>query len=99
MVAEWLAAQPEVEWVELRQEGRLHNWQAAAIVQAGANPRDPDASSAGPQAQPDLHPIWEAGLRGEGQLLGVGDSGVGEGSQIQSHRVSRIFRAFVIFYH
>ena len=70
-VLELLSLQPGVHWLQPGTRSRLHNWRASSIIQSGKrNPREaPDESFA-------LHPIWAAGIRGEGQIVGVGDSGV-----------------------
>lgn len=75
-MVEWIAAQPAVEWVEARQGLHLHNWQASAIVQSGAAAPG-DAESLSRAAIQELLPMARAGLRGEGQVLGMGDSGIG----------------------
>jgi subtilisin family serine protease len=73
-VVEWLARQPQVHWLEPRRRMQLHNRIASAVTQGGVRgaPGDPSAASAA------AHPFFAAGvgLRGEGQLIGVGDSGL-----------------------
>ena len=71
----WLAMQPAVHWLAPRAPVRLHNWQGTAISQSAA--AAPDA----PVALTDdhgSHPVWAAGLTGQGQIIGAGDSGIGE---------------------
>lgn len=71
----WLAMQPAVHWLAPWTPVRLHNWQGTAISQSAA--AAPDA----PVALTDdhgSHPVWAAGLTGQGQIIGAGDSGIGE---------------------
>ena len=74
-VLAWLAAQPAVHWLAPRLATRLHNWNGVAVTQSGALPGAP----------PELvgqglgtHPLWAAGLTGAGEVVGAGDSGIGE---------------------
>lgn len=57
-----LARRPEVFWIEARGEARLLNDQAVPLIQSG--------ESRGPSS------IHDAGLRGEGQLVGYIDTGL-----------------------
>jgi hypothetical protein len=73
-VLHWLARRPMVYWVAPRMKHGWNNFAAGAVVQGSPlAARVEDPSEAG---GPGLHPIWEAGLRGEGQIVGMGDSGV-----------------------
>ena len=71
---QWLAEQPAVHWLSPRAPLSAHNWQGTAISQS---------ASAAPDAPVSLledhgtHPIWAAGLTGQGQIVGAGDSGIG----------------------
>ena len=56
---------PEVTWVEERTQRRLQMADAAWMVQSGAQGTPTKAT-----------PLWDAGLRGEGEVVTVGDSGV-----------------------
>jgi len=73
-VLRWLAKQPMVYWLAPRMKHTWDNLAASAVTQGSPLvadvPRPDGAGAAG------LHPIWEAGLRGEGQIVGIGDSGV-----------------------
>lgn len=72
---QWLAMQPAVHWLAPRAPFRLLNWQGTAISQSAA--AAPDA----PLPLTDdggSHPVWAAGLTGQGQIIGAGDSGIGE---------------------
>jgi subtilisin family serine protease len=63
-----------VYWIAPRMKHSLNNFAAGAVVQGSPlAARVSEPSEAGAQG---LHPIWEAGLRGEGQIVGIGDSGV-----------------------
>lgn len=70
-VLQWLAVQPAVHWLEPKYGMRLHNANAASIIQA-AQPA-PDTKD---WSDEDTHPIWAAGLKGSGQIVGCGDSGI-----------------------
>ncbi len=54
-----------------------HTWDnlAAGAVTEGS-PGVARISRPDEAGSPGLHPIWEAGIRGEGQIVGIGDSGV-----------------------
>ncbi len=66
-----------MHWLVPRAALHLHNWQGTAIVQSGnAAPDAPVALV----ADRGTHPIWAAGLTGAGQVIGAGDSGIGERS-------------------
>ena len=72
---DWLAEQPAVHWLAPRAAVRLHNWQGSAIVQSGNAAPDAPVQLAQDRGS---HPIWAAGLTGAGQIVGAGDSGIGE---------------------
>jgi hypothetical protein len=75
----WLAARPAAHWVAPLARHALRNRQASSITQAGvATPRGGAASTPSGDGDPALHPVWAAGVTGEGQVLGIGDSGLGE---------------------
>ena len=65
-----LAAQPYTHWLAPAAEVRVRNYFASALLQGarGAAQAPADAAAA--------LPLWEAGLRGQGQLIGIGDSGI-----------------------
>ncbi len=67
----WLAAQPQVHWLEPRRRMQLHNRMAGAIVEGAISGAATDDAAA-----LSMHPFWPLGLRGEGQVVGVGDSGL-----------------------
>jgi len=70
-VLELLSLQPGVHWLQPGTRAKLHNWRASSIIQSGKrNPKERLDESF------ELHPIWAAGIKGEGQIVGVGDSGV-----------------------
>jgi len=58
----WLARQPLVHWVEEDKEVSLRNQQATMAIQSW------DAST---------HTIWDQGITGDGQVVGVADTGIG----------------------
>lgn len=66
----WLVEQPSVHWVAPKYAFRLHNYDAATIIQSA----QPGAGS--DFDDPDKHPIWAAGLKGQNQVVGCGDSGM-----------------------
>ena len=71
---QWLAEQPAVHWLAPGAPLGLRNWQGTAISQsASAAPDAPVAIL----ADHGSHPIWAAGLTGQGQIVGAGDSGIG----------------------
>ena len=71
---QWLAEQPAVHWLAPGAPLSLRNWQGTAISQsASAAPDAPVALL----ADHGSHPIWAAGLTGQGQIVGAGDSGIG----------------------
>ena len=73
-VAEALAQEPEVMWVEPHQEFRVFNNQGVSTTQSGsARFNGGRADTAG------TTPIWDMGLHGEGEIIGVGDSGLDVG--------------------
>ena len=73
-VAEALAQEPEVMWVEPHQEFRVFNNDGVSTTQSGtAGFNGGRADTAG------TTPIWEMGLHGEGEIIGVGDSGLDTG--------------------
>ena len=71
---QWLAMQPAVHWLAPRAPVRLHNWQGTAISQSAAAAPDTPVALTDDHGS---HPIWAAGLTGQGQIIGAGDSGIG----------------------
>ena len=78
LVLRWLARQPPVYWVAPKMKYTWDNLAASAVTQGA--PLAARMQRAGDAAANGLHPVWAAGLRGEGQVVGVGDSGVDVGS-------------------
>lgn len=76
-VALWAAASPATHWAAPRARRGARNFYAASIIQsgtAGAASVQQDGTWAGPA--PASTPHWVAGLRGQGAVLGMGDTGV-----------------------
>ena len=69
-VAELLAEQAEVHWVEPHPEYRVMNLPGSQIVQAGSTTLNGDGQVI---AQ---NPIWDMGIHGEEEIIGCGDSGL-----------------------
>jgi len=69
----WLADQPQTHWLEPRRRMHLHNRVAGSITQGALR-----GDAAADVTSAVLHPFWSpaVGLRGEGQVVGVGDSGL-----------------------
>lgn len=57
----WVAQQPEALWVEQRERFALRNKWAKGVMQSGR------AAST---------PLWDKGLKGEGQVIGIADTGI-----------------------
>ena len=80
----WLAASPAAHWVSPRARARARNFFAAGICQSGGAGRVDvatgtvwaPAGAAGSPTAASTTPHWEAGLRGGGQTLGMGDTGL-----------------------
>ena len=76
----WLSEQPSVHWLAPRARQRLNNFQGITIAQTGRGA--PEDASLTPGAEDgtfeELRPLWAAGLDGTGQIVGCGDSGIGE---------------------
>lgn len=68
---ELLSSQPTVHWLYPKPRTQLHNWRASGIIQSGQPPEKEDGKHQG-----STHPIWSAGIQGEGQVVGCGDSGI-----------------------
>ncbi|KAF5827700.1 hypothetical protein DUNSADRAFT_198 [Dunaliella salina] len=69
----WLAEQDTVVSIGLKHRAKLLNLHASATIQNGPQ------SSVLPDdfaSKPQLFPIWQAGITGEGQLVGFSDSGI-----------------------
>ena len=69
-VAQLLAEQAEVHWVEPHPEYRVMNQPGAQIVQAGSTALD------GTGTVVQQTPIWDMGIHGEEEIIGCGDSGL-----------------------
>ncbi|KAL0037541.1 hypothetical protein WJX77_001610 [Trebouxia sp. C0004] len=76
-VVEWLTAQPQVHWVSPRAQTKASNFFATGISQSGTAATLADASyPAGASNDAGTHPLWDAGLNGENQIVGMGDTGI-----------------------
>jgi len=73
----YLSQQPAVSNVAVQKRPALHNAYARAVVQHGIFDATTSASDA---ASSSASPLWSAGIRGENQVVGVGDTGVSIGS-------------------
>lgn len=73
-VVEWLAERPAVRWVSPLPRIYLKNKQASVIIQS-ARPAL-RSGSGNDNLDPSLHPIWAAGIQGQNQVVGQGDSGL-----------------------
>jgi hypothetical protein len=70
---------PEVYWVSLQTTNHLHNLDAAMLTQTGTEFTSQNTNAmADLAARPaDVYlPFWRAGIRGQGQVVQVGDSGL-----------------------
>ena len=67
----WLSEQSAVHWLQPKTRMTIHNWRASGIIQSGIAPTEESAA-----IDDAIHPIWAAGIQGEGQIVGCGDSGV-----------------------
>ena len=66
-VVHWAAQQRGVLWLEIKHKVELQNFASSAILQGSA-------AVAG--QEPSVRQVWEMGIRGEGQIVGVGDTGL-----------------------
>ena len=83
-IATWLATSPSIHWVSPRARRAARNYLVAAVLQShgGGPATTPSAAAiesgaapwAGPDATTTTH--WAAGLRGQGGVLGMGDTGL-----------------------
>ena len=74
-VAEALAHEPEVMWVEPHQEFRVFNVDGVQASQSGSQ----GFNGVGNSRASGTTPIWDMGLHGENEIIGVGDSGLDTG--------------------
>jgi len=67
---EWIASEPEVIWVERVRLSETTNYDAVALTQSGTElfPKEDRSEEA--------TPFWQKGILGQGQIVGVGDSGL-----------------------
>jgi subtilisin family serine protease len=73
-VLEWLSERPAVRWISPLARHARRNHQGTVITQAArAAPQNPGTSG---NLDPDVHPVWNAGITGGGQIIGQGDSGI-----------------------
>ena len=70
----WVVEQPEVHSIDRSKRLRLQNFHANAIMQCGQS-ENTDFES--PSYQQEYLPAWEAGLKGQDQIVGMSDSGLG----------------------
>jgi hypothetical protein len=75
LAAHWLIAHPAVTFVQLRPAFTTLNSNAAWQLQS---------------AVPSMLPVWQHGLRGEGQLISVGDTGIHPNSCFFAPGTSRL---------
>ena len=73
-LARVLAEEPALLWLEPHAMYRTMNADAAAITQSGDTPTGTSCTQPGTGC-----PIWDMGIHGEGEIIGVGDSGLDEG--------------------
>ena len=73
-VAEALAHEPGVMWVEPHQEFQMFNVDGVQASQSGSA-----QFPGGRPATVGTTPIWDMGLHGENEIIGVGDSGLDTG--------------------
>ncbi|GAQ81098.1 Peptidase S8 family with Protease-associated domain [Klebsormidium nitens] len=75
MAVAWLAGQPWAHWVGPRPVTRLHNMYSSSLTQSSMalalSPGVTDGVSYG-----TARPVWDAGIMGQNQIVGMGDSGV-----------------------
>ena len=90
LVKSWAARSGASHWVSPRARPRSRNAVAAGLAQSGLVPPGllppPSSSASSPSAAaaaallasslPGAFPLWEAGIRGQGQVLGMGDTGL-----------------------
>ena len=89
LVKSWASRSAASHWVSPRARPRSRNAVAAGLSQSGLVPPGllPPGGSSPPSAAaeaaallasslPGAFPLWEAGLRGQGQVLGMGDTGL-----------------------
>lgn len=67
----WLSEQPSTYWLAPRPKAKLSNLAAGAITQGS-----PTLGKFFDAMDADKHPLWQKGLDGRGQVVGVGDSGI-----------------------
>ncbi|KXZ56646.1 hypothetical protein GPECTOR_1g582 [Gonium pectorale] len=70
----WLAAQPEVHWLEPTPRLRRHDIWGDLLVQSGG--RGLTAATVAQPTRVAAHRMWSAGLDGSSQLIGISDTGV-----------------------
>jgi len=76
-----LARDPDVQFVELVYDAKLHNDQSAWIVQSYDRVNGPlEAIEASPRPYAQSATIWNKGLHGEGQIVAVADTGFETGT-------------------
>jgi len=82
-VGEWLSEQLDVQWVEPKARVKVRNKYAAMTVQGGfvdgsrpCQPCMPTMPTCPACSRGGRTPIWEMGLKGEGEIVGCGDTGV-----------------------
>lgn len=71
-----LSKLPFVNWIEPELEVRVFNHIASEVLQVGSRLSDRQASSTSYTGGQQKHPFWDMGLDGQGQIVGVGDTGL-----------------------
>lgn len=66
----WLSSQPAVHWLAPRPQLYMQNQVASMIVQSNVVEKGEDFKD------DDAHPFWDADLNGDGEIIGIGDSGI-----------------------
>lgn len=67
----FLSFQKSIHRLQPKMRIKTHNWLASGIIQSGLAPTEENG-----QIDAIIHPIWNAGIQGEGQVVGCGDSGM-----------------------
>ncbi|MEW5305871.1 MAG: hypothetical protein WDW36_008386 [Sanguina aurantia] len=69
----WLQLQPAVSWLQPVYKVVTHNNALSSVLcQAGAE----SAAAIAAPSTPAYHPLWSAGLLGQNQVIGIGDTGL-----------------------
>ena len=68
----WISMRGPVSWIEPLPKIRLMNRQASTITQSGKTAPQTGTIN----TDPTYHPVWAAGITGQGMIIGIGDSGL-----------------------